>query len=56
MCELSILERKQEGRRRVHYFAPDTDSEPGRPVFNRALSIKDTWAKVQAQSATSAHG
>ena len=30
------------------HLAPDTDSEPGRTVFNRALSIKDTWAKVRA--------
>jgi hypothetical protein len=56
MCEHSILEREREGRRRVNYFAPETDSEPRQQVFNRAQSINDTWAKVQAQSATSAHG
>ena len=33
---------------RLGYFAADTDFEPGRPVFNRTLSLKDTWAKVQA--------
>jgi len=37
---------------RLGYFAPDTDSAPGRPVFNRALTLKDTWAKVQAQAAS----
>jgi glutaminyl-tRNA synthetase len=36
---------------RLGYFAPDTDTAPGRPVFNRTLTLKDTWAKVQAQSA-----
>jgi glutaminyl-tRNA synthetase len=34
---------------RLGYFAPDTDTAPGRPVFNRALTLKDTWAKVQSQ-------
>ena len=33
---------------RLGYFAPDTDSSAGRPVFNRALTLKDTWAKVNA--------
>ena len=31
------------------YFTPDPDSTPGRLVFNRTLTLKDTWAKVQAQ-------
>ena len=34
---------------RLGYFAADPDSEPGRPVFNRTLTLKDTWAKVQAR-------
>ena len=34
---------------RLGYFAPDTDSRPGALVFNRALTLKDTWAKVQAR-------
>ena len=34
---------------RLGYFAPDPDSTPGHPVFNRTLTLKDTWAKVQAQ-------
>ena len=36
---------------RLGYFCPDKDSTPERPVFNRTLTLKDTWAKVQAQSA-----
>ena len=31
---------------RIGYFFPDTDSTPERPVFNRTVSLKDTWAKV----------
>jgi glutaminyl-tRNA synthetase len=34
---------------RLGYFAADQDSRPGRPVFNRTLTLKDTWAKVQAK-------
>jgi glutaminyl-tRNA synthetase len=34
---------------RLGYFCPDTDSAPGRLVFNRTLTLRDTWAKVQAQ-------
>jgi len=35
---------------RLGYFAVDPDSKPGRPVFNRAVSLKDSWAK-EAQKA-----
>ncbi len=34
---------------RLGYFAPDADSRPGALVFNRTLTLKDTWAKVQAR-------
>jgi glutaminyl-tRNA synthetase len=37
---------------RLGYFARDPDSTPGHPVFNRTLTLKDTWAKLQAQGAT----
>ena len=35
---------------RLGYFAADPDSAPGRLVFNRTLTLKDTWAKVQART------
>ena len=35
---------------RLGYFAADTDSRPDALVFNRTLTLKDTWAKVQARS------
>jgi glutaminyl-tRNA synthetase len=31
---------------RLGYFCADTDSVPGKPVFNRTVALKDTWAKV----------
>jgi glutaminyl-tRNA synthetase len=32
---------------RQGYFCADPDSEPGKPVFNRAVSMRDTWAKLE---------
>ncbi|MDJ0752391.1 MAG: glutamine--tRNA ligase/YqeY domain fusion protein [Ardenticatenaceae bacterium] len=29
------------------YFAVDPDSQPNRPVFNRTVGLRDTWAKTQ---------
>ncbi len=31
---------------RTGYFVADPDSTAGRPVFNRTVGLKDTWAKV----------
>ena len=33
---------------RQGYFCLDTDSKPGRLVFNRTVGLRDTWAKVAA--------
>jgi glutaminyl-tRNA synthetase len=32
---------------RLGYFAVDPDSTPSRIVFNRTVTLKDTWAKVE---------
>jgi len=34
---------------RLGYFCADTDSRPGALVFNRTLTLRDTWARVQAR-------
>jgi glutaminyl-tRNA synthetase len=47
LAELPISETVQFER--LGYFCPDPDSTPGAPVFNRTLTLKDTWAKLQAQ-------
>jgi glutaminyl-tRNA synthetase len=39
---------------RLGYFAPDPDSTPDGLVFNRTLTLKDTWAKVRAQGGSAA--
>ena len=36
---------------RLGYFCADPDSAAGSPVFNRTLTLKDAWAKLQAQAA-----
>ncbi len=33
---------------RLGYFCVDTkDSQPGRPVFNRIVTLRDTWSKIE---------
>ena len=32
---------------RIGYFCVDQDSTPGKPVFNRTVALKDTWAKIE---------
>ena len=34
---------------RKGYFCADTDSTPGKPVFNRTVTLRDTWAKQAKQ-------
>jgi len=36
---------------RMGYFCADLkDSQPGRPVFNRSVTLRDTWAKIAKKS------
>jgi len=35
---------------RLGYFCVDPDSAPGRPVFNRTVALKDTWAKIEKKA------
>lgn len=32
---------------RQGYFCVDLDSRPGAPVFNRTVTLRDTWAKIE---------
>ncbi len=48
------LSQAQPGDRyqfeRLGYFCVDTrDSAPGKPVFNRVVTLRDTWAKIERQ-------
>jgi glutaminyl-tRNA synthetase len=34
---------------RLGYFSVDKDTTPGKLVFNRTVTLKDTWAKIEAR-------
>ena len=34
---------------RLGYFCADLDAKPGQSVFNRTVSLKDSWAKIEAK-------
>jgi glutaminyl-tRNA synthetase len=36
---------------RLGYFCADPDSKPGALVFNRTVTLRDEWAKLQKRGA-----
>jgi glutaminyl-tRNA synthetase len=56
-CKLEpMLAKAEPGSRfqfeRVGYFCADAkDAKPGVPVFNRTVTLKDTWAKIEQRGA-----
>ena len=53
MIETSLLDAKPEDRFqfiRKGYFCLDKDSQPGKPVFNRTVTLKDAWTKEVKKS------
>jgi glutaminyl-tRNA synthetase len=38
---------------RLGYFCVDPDSRPGMPVFNRTVTLKDSWAKISSRKVES---
>ncbi len=47
-CEPSLKDAQPALRyqfERLAYFALDKDSSPGKPVFNRTITLRDTWAR-----------
>jgi glutaminyl-tRNA synthetase len=47
-CEPALKEARFEQRyqfERLGYFALDPDSTPKKQVWNRTITLKDTWAK-----------
>jgi glutaminyl-tRNA synthetase len=52
-CEPSLAKADSNGRyqfERLGYFALDPDSKPDHLVFNRTITLKDTWAKMEGQA------
>ncbi len=35
---------------RLAYFCVDKESEAGKPVYNRIVTLKDSWAKMEKKS------
>ncbi|MCX7827175.1 MAG: glutamine--tRNA ligase, partial [Verrucomicrobiae bacterium] len=51
--EPSLIKARFEDRyqfERLGYFALDPDSQPGSLVFNRTITLRDSWAKEQQRS------
>ncbi|MFN3270089.1 MAG: glutamine--tRNA ligase, partial [Candidatus Kapaibacteriota bacterium] len=50
MCEPFLKNAKPEEKfqfERIGYFCVDSKfSKPGQPVFNRTVTLKDTWSKI----------
>ena len=52
MAESSVKLLKVQDRvqfQRQGYFCVDYDSNPEKIIFNRTVTLKDTWAKVAAK-------
>jgi glutaminyl-tRNA synthetase len=50
--EPSLKEAKKDSRyqfERLGYFCLDKDSTKDKPIFNRIVSLRDTWAKISKQ-------
>jgi glutaminyl-tRNA synthetase len=53
LVEPSLAQAKAGDRfqfERLGYFCADLEAAPGRPVFNRTVSLKDSWAKLDAKA------
>jgi glutaminyl-tRNA synthetase len=35
---------------RIGYFCADNDTNPGKPVFNRTVALRDTYAKIERRT------
>jgi glutaminyl-tRNA synthetase len=52
LLEPSVAAMRAEDRaqlERLGYFCVDRESTPDRPVLNRTVTLRDTWAKVKAK-------
>jgi len=45
----AVAGERYQFERKGFYFVDPTDSKAGSPVFNRTITLRDTWAKVQGK-------
>jgi glutaminyl-tRNA synthetase len=48
LAEVKVGERFQFER--IGYFCVDNDSTTGKPVYNRTVTLKDSWAKIERKN------
>jgi len=46
-CLAEVSEGQRFQFERIGYFCADPDSAHGRPVFNRTVTLRDEWARIQ---------
>jgi glutaminyl-tRNA synthetase len=44
---LNVAEGDRYQFERLGYFCVDPDATPGKPVFNRTVALRDTWARIE---------
>ena len=50
MLAATPLEYRCQFERTGYFFVDPKDSKPGAPVFNRVVSLKDTWTRMESKS------
>ena len=49
LAEVMLREPAVQFERLGYFCADSEDSRPGAPVFNRAVTLKDTWARIEGK-------
>ena len=48
---LTDLQRQVQFERTGYFVADEINSQPGRPVFNQIVTLRDSWAKIEREQA-----
>ena len=46
---LTDSQRQVQFERTGYFVADEIDSQPGRPVFNQIVTLRDSWAKIERE-------
>lgn len=50
LCLKNVTAGERFQFERIGYFCVDPDTTPGKPVFNRTVSLKDEWARISKRA------